>query len=77
MDDARGGLHPRWQRVVGHGLHDLARERTLDGEHRVGVLRVADLDVEALGVGAHPGDVGVVVGGVRDGEEAVGLEAVA
>jgi hypothetical protein len=64
------------RRAVGQRLHELAGERTLDGEHRVAIRDVGDIDVEVADVRPQPGDVGLVVGGVRDGQEAVGRQAV-
>ena len=55
---------------------DLARLRALDGEHRVAVVRVGDVDVERLGLPLEPREVLVVVGGVRDREVAIVAEAV-
>ncbi len=75
-DDPAQRGHAYGQRRVGDRLHDLARDRALYGEHRVGVLTVCDLDVEAVGVRAHPREVRVVVGGVRDRQVAVRTEAV-
>ena len=53
-----------------------ARLGPLDGEHRVVVDRVPNLDVEVGGVGREPLVVGLVVGGVRHRQIAVIGEAV-
>ena len=50
---------------------DLARVRSLHGEHRVAVGDVADADVEVAAPAAEPGEVGLVVGGVGDDQVAV------
>jgi hypothetical protein len=61
-------------------VEDRAGVGTLEGEHRVAVGDVADLHVEAARVVAQPGEVALVVGGVRDGQEdvaeAIGEEVV-
>ena len=51
--------------------------RALDGEHRVVVDPVGHLDLaEILRMLLEPGEVALVVGRVRDGQIAVGLEPV-
>ncbi len=69
--------HPRRQRRVGDRLDDLARQRTLHGDHRPIVDRVGDLDVgKPLGVIHEPGEVALVVGRVGHRQVAVAVEAV-
>ena len=57
----RGRCHARRQGRVGDGLHDLARTRALDGEHRVVIHTVVQPGVEIAGVRAKPGEVALVV----------------
>ena len=76
IEHPAGGGHARGKRVVGDRLHQLAGQRALDGQHRVVLEAVDDVDVEGCGVGAQPGEVLGVPRGVGDGQEAVGLEPI-
>ena len=70
-----GGVKARRQLAFDDPGDDLARPRALDGEHRVVGEPVGDLDLEAVGVLAQPGEVALVVGGVGHGQVAVGRRA--
>ena len=70
-DGQRRRLEAPGQLAVGDPGDDAAGLGALDGEHREVVQAVGQLDVEALGLLAEPGEVALVVARVGDGQEAI------
>ena len=75
-DVDRGGAKARGELAGRQPLDDAARLGPLHGEHRPVGEPVLDLAVEVGGVLGEPLEVALVVGGVRDGQEALVGEAV-
>ena len=69
-------VHARWELSVHQLAHDPARVRALDRQHRVVVETIDQFGVERVRVPAKPLEVGLVVGGVGDGQVAIVGQAI-